>query len=395
MDKLGSWELPEELVALRETVRRFMASEVKPVEDRLPHDAYLPPPDVLHPLQEKARGLGLWFVQSPAAYGGAGLNVLAQCVVAEEAAKCRMGAYFPAAGAFGWDPPNVIFSGTTAQIEKYAVPTIRSGHATFVAVSEASGGSDPARAITTRARRDADSYILNGAKMWISGVDRAKWGIVFARMEGVQGRAGITSFIVEPHWPGIGLKKIPVMRSFQPFTVFFDNVRVPIENRLGEEGHGFQLAEKWLVHARMPYAATSIGLAQAALDLAAEWAAQRKTFGSPLADKQAIQWMIADLEIELRAARMLTWQAAWQADLGRDAKIDASICKIHATETSFRVLDRCIQIFGGLGVSHEMPLERWFREARIRRIGEGPSEVHRMVVARDILSRHGGQRRAG
>lgn len=394
MDTLGSWQLPEELVALRGTVRRFMAAEVKPAEDRLPHDAYLPPQEVLRGLQDKARALGLWFVQSPVEYGGAGLNVLAQCVVAEEAAKCRMGAYFPAAGAFGWDPPNVIFSGTAAQIEAYGRPTIERGLGTFVAVSEASGGSDPARAITTRARRDGDGYVLNGAKMWISGVDRASWGIVFARMEGVPGRAGITSFIVEPRWPGVSIKKIPVMRSFQPFEVHFDDVRVPAGNRLGEEGQGFQLAEKWLVHARMPYAATSIGLAQAALDLAVAWAGQRKTFGTMLADKQAVQWMIADSEIELRAARLLTWQAAWRADLGQDAKIDASICKIHATETSFRVLDRCIQIFGGLGVSHEMPLERWFREARIRRIGEGPSEVHRMVVARDMLSRYGSSRHA-
>jgi acyl-CoA dehydrogenase len=394
LDTLGSWELPEELVALRETVRRFMASEVKPVEDALPHDTYLPPPDILRPLQQKARSLGLWFVQSPAEFGGAGLNVLAQCVVAEEAAKCRMGAYFPAGGAFGWDPPNVIFSGTPAQIEKYGKPTIASGEATFVAVSEASGGADPARAITTRARREGDHYVLNGAKMWISGIDRARWGVVFARMEGTQGRGGITSFIIEPKWPGITLKKIPVMRSFQPFEVHFDNVRVPSENRLGEEGQGFQLAEKWLVHGRIPYAAVSIGLAQAALDLAADWVTQRKTFGSLLAEKQAIQWMIADSEIELRAARLLTWQAAWKADLGQDAKVDSSICKVYATETSFRVLDRCIQMFGGLGVSHEMPLERWFREARIRRIGEGPSEVHRMVLARDILSRHGGGRHA-
>ncbi len=392
LDTLGSWELPEELVALRETVRRFMATEVKPVDDRLPHDTYLPPPEILRPLQQKARELGLWFVQSPAEFGGAGLNVLAQCVVAEEAAKCRMGAYFPAAGAFGWDPPNVIFSGTRAQIEKYGMPAIADGEATFVAVSEASGGADPARAITTRAKRDGDVYVLNGAKMWISGIDRARWGVVFARMEGMQGRGGITSFIVEPAWPGISLRKIPVMRSFQPFEVRFDNVRVPVENRLGEEGQGFLLAEKWLVHGRVPYAATSIGLAQAALDLAAGWATQRKTFGSLLAEKQAIQWMIADSEIELRAARLLTWQAAWKADLGQDAKIDASMAKVYATETSFRVIDRCIQIFGGLGVAHEMPLERWFREARIRRIGEGPSEVHRMVVARDILSRHGGGR---
>ena len=148
--------------------------------------------------------------------------------------------------------------------------------------------------------------MLNGAKMWISGVDRAKWGIVFARMEGVQGRAGITSFIVETDRPGISIKKIPLMRSFQPFEVHFQDCRIPVANRLGDEGEGFKLAEKWLVHARMPYAAVSIGLAQAALDLAAEWAGQRKTFGSLLAEKQAIQWMIADSEIELRAARLLT-----------------------------------------------------------------------------------------
>lgn len=389
VDALGSWELPEELVALRTTVQRFMASEVKPVEDKLPHDAYLPPPDVLQALRAKARALGLWQVQSPAEYGGAGLNILAQCVVAEEAAKCRMGAYFPAAGAFGWDPPNVIFAGTPEQIAKYAKPAIEEGLTTFVAVSEASGGSDPGRAITTRARREGSEYVLNGAKMWISGVDRAKWGIVFARMEGQQGRAGITSFIVEPDRPGFAIKKIPVMRSFQPFEVHFDEYRIPEANRLGAEGQGFALAEKWLVHARMPYAAVSIGLAQAALELAIGWATQRKAFGSTLAEKQAIQWMIADSEIELRAARLLTYQAAWKADLGENAKVDSSICKVYATETSFRVLDRCIQIFGGLGVSHELPLERWFREARIRRIGEGPSEVHRMVVARELLAGQG------
>ncbi len=392
MDTLGSWELPEELVALRNSVQRFMVAEVKPVEDRLPHDAYIPPPAMLQALRAKARALGLWYIQSPAEHGGAGLNILSQCVIAEEASKCRMGAYFPAAGAFGWDPPNVIFSGTPAQIAKFAAPVIADGGYTFVAVSEASGGSDPGRAITTRARRDGDSYVLNGAKMWISGVDRAKWGIVFARMEGMQGRTGITCFIVETDRPGFAIKKIPVMRSFQPFEVHFDNYRIPVENRLGEEGQGFALAEKWLVHARMPYAAVSIGIAQAALDLAVEWANNRKAFGTLLAEKQAIQWMVADSEIELRAARLLTYQAAWRADLGHDAKVDSSICKVYATEASFRVLDRCMQIFGGLGVSHELPIERWFREARIRRIGEGPSEVHRMVVARELLAGRGGRR---
>jgi acyl-CoA dehydrogenase len=150
------------------------------------------------------------------------------------------------------------------------------------------------------------------------------------------------------------------------------------------------LAETWLVHARIPYAAAVIGVAQAALQLAIDWTKQRETFGSKLADKQAIQWMIADSEIELRAARLLVYQAAWKGDLGQDIKVDASICKVYATEIAGKVVDRCIQMFGGLGVAREMPLERWHREMRIKRIGEGPSEVHRMVVARDLL---GGQRK--
>ena len=169
----------------------------------------------------------------------------------------------------------------------------------------------------------------------------------------------------------------------------FDNVEVPVENRLGEEGGGFKLAEKWLVEGRVPYAAGTLGIAQAALELAIDWAKQRETFGSRLSEKQAIQWMLADSEMELRAARLLTWQAAWKADLGQDLKLDASIAKVTATETAGRVVDRCIQIFGGLGVSKEMPLERWYRELRIKRIGEGPSEVHRMVVARNLLGNRG------
>ena len=160
---------------------------------------------------------------------------------------------------------------------------------------------------------------------------------------------------------------------------------MPVENRLGEEGQGFALAETWLVHERIPYAAAVIGVGQAALKLAIDWAKERHTFRSALADKQAIQWMIADSEIELRAARLLVYQAAWRGDLGHDIKVDASICKVYATEIAGKVVDRCIQIFGGMGVAAEMPLERWYRELRIKRIGEGPSQVHRMVVARDLL----------
>ncbi|MGH6960030.1 MAG: acyl-CoA dehydrogenase family protein, partial [Dongiaceae bacterium] len=210
MVKNGSWELPEEYRMLQDTVRRFMVKEVKPVEDKLPHDAFAPDKATLGALRAKARELGLWCVQSPKDYGGAGLSLLGQCIVAEEAAKCRMGAYIPALGAFGWDPPNPIFSATPAQIAKYAAATIEKGEKTYVAISEPSGGSDPARSIQTRAVKKGDRYVLNGTKIWITSAHEARWGLVFARTEKAAGRGSITCFIVESASKGLTMKPIPV-----------------------------------------------------------------------------------------------------------------------------------------------------------------------------------------
>lgn len=380
----AGFDLPEDMRLIQETSRRFMEQEVRPAEVSMPHDAAKLPDDVLKPLQAKARAIGLWQVQCPAEWGGAGLSLLGQAVVAEQASQCKMGAYIPACHAFGWDAPIVIFRGRKDQIEKYAVPTVASGEKTFVAISEPSGGSDPGRAIQTRAEKKGGKYILNGTKVWISGAGESRWGIVFARTGG-KGRDGVTAFIVDRASKGLSLKPIPVIRSYFPYELSFQDVEVPEENRLGNEGEGFKLCEEWLVHARVPYASAVLGIAQAALQLAIEWARERHTFGSALADKQAIQWMIADSEIEIRAARLLVYQAAARADQGRDIKVDASICKVYATEIAGKVVDRCIQIFGGMGVAREMPLERWYRELRIKRLGEGPSEVHRMVIARDLL----------
>lgn len=381
----GAWELPDHLVMLRETIGRFMSDEVRPVEERQAHDCYALPAEDLAALREKARAAGLWCMASPEEYGGGGLGLLGQVIVAEEAAKCRMGAYVPACGAFGIDPPSVIWLGTPAQCEKYGVAGIKGGKKNFVAISEASGGSDPARTIQTRAVRKGDRYVINGSKMWITGADKADWGIVFARTGEASRGGGTSAFIVDRDAPGIACREIGVIRSYAPYEVTFDDVEVPEENLLGTEGQGFAICQKWLVHARVPYSAGVIGIAQAALEIAIDWARQRNVHKSLLADKQAVQWMIADSEMELRAARLLTWQAAWNGDLGRDIKTDASIAKVVATETAGRVIDRCVQILGGMGVARELPLERWYRELRIKRIGEGPSEVHRMVLAREIL----------
>jgi acyl-CoA dehydrogenase len=380
----GAWELPQELKQIKSTVADFVRREILPEEAKLDSEAYSLPDDVLARVQGIARDAGLWCVESPEEYGGAGLSLLAQAVVAEEAAQCRMGAYVPAGAAFGWDPPNVIFQASEENIQKYAVETIDKGEKTFVAISEASGGADPGRAIKTTARRDGDHYIVNGSKTWITGADKSRWGVVFARTGG-PGRKGVSAFIMETAMPGFTMQPIPVIRPLYPQELFFEDVKVPVENRIGEEGQGFTVIEDWLVHGRVPYAAGTIGVGTAALKLAIEYARDRETFGKKLATRQAIQWMIADSEIELRAARLLTYQAAWKADLGQDFKMDASIAKVYATETAGRVVDRCIQILGGMGVAKELPFERWYREMRIKRIGEGPSEVHRLVVARNLL----------
>jgi acyl-CoA dehydrogenase len=227
--------------------------------------------------------------------------------------------------------------------------------------------------------------------MYITGAGQARWGVLFARTEMKGGKDGISCFVVETGKPGLEMNPIPVIRSYYPYELVFTDYEIPVEHRIGEEGEGFALAEHWLVHARLPYSAGVIGIAQAALRMAIDWAKQRETFRTKLADKQAIQWMLADSEVELRAARLLTYQAAWRGDLGHDIKTEASICKLYSTETAGRVVDRCVQIFGSLGVSNELPLERWYRELRIKRIGEGPSEVHRMVIARDLLRNQSGR----
>lgn len=377
-----------ELEQIRDTSRRFMRDEVRPAEDRVKHDAFELPPELLDPLRAKAKEIGLWAIRSPEEYGGAGLSLLETSVVIEETSRCRMGAYVPACGAMGSNPPNPVLLGTSYQIDKFAVPAIREGRKAFVAISEASGGSDPARSIRTRAVKKGDRYILNGSKLWITGAAQADWGLVFARTGEQGSRGGITCFIVDGKPKGMSLSEIPVIRSYSPYEITFEDVEIPEEHRLGEEGQGFALCEKWLVEGRVPYAAGTIGIAQEALDIAINWACERETFGSKLSEKQAIQWMITDSEMELRAARLLTHEAARRADAGLDFKIEASIAKVVATETAGRVVDRCIQILGAMGVAKEMPLERWYRELRIKRIGEGPSEVQRMVLARSLLNSH-------
>jgi acyl-CoA dehydrogenase len=307
-------------------------------------------------------------------------------VLLEEMSQHRMGLYNPGCGVFGRPPAPFIFGGNREQIERYAIPAIREGHLTFFAITEPSGGSDPAGAIQATAVKRGDHWVLNGTKIFISRAHVGEWGVVFARTDRAKGRAGISAFIVEKGTPGFTARPIRTIRtSAVPCEVALEDCKVPLENLVGEEGSGLHLALGGLVRQRFPYSACNLGVAVAAHRMAVAHAKQRSTFGVPLSQRQAIQWMLVDAEVEMRAARWLIWEGAWKADRGEDAKVEASIAKLYSSEVLGRAVDAAVQIHGGYGVAKEFPLERWYREARVRRIGEGPSEVQRMVIARALF----------
>jgi acyl-CoA dehydrogenase len=314
------------------------------------------------------------------------MDTFSMSVLLEEMSQHRMGLYNPGCGVFGRPPAPFIFAGSAEQIERYAIPAMREGFKTFFAITEPSGGSDPAGAIQTTAVKKDGGWVLNGTKIFISHAHEAEWGVVFARTDRARGRQGISCFIVEKGTPGFTARPIKTIRTVAiPNEVHLEDCYVPAANLVGAEGQGLQLALGGLVKNRFPYAACNLGVAVAAHRMAVEHAKQRATFGVKLAERQAIQWMLVDAEIEIRAARWLIWEGAWKADRGEDARVEASIAKVYSSEVLGRAVDSAVQVHGGYGVSKEFPLERWYREARVRRIGEGPSEVQRMVVARALF----------
>jgi acyl-CoA dehydrogenase len=385
-DAAIGYQLPAELAALRDQVARIIREEIIPIEGGIDPDAAEIPEDDYWRIAQKVRSAGMWCMGAPREYGGGGLGTFQMTVITEAMSQHRMGLYNPGAGVFGRTPPPVIWAGTPEQKEKYARGTIENAWYTFFAITEPSGGSDPAGAIQCRAVRQGDSYVLNGTKIFISHAHEAQWGVVFARTDPKAGRQGVTCFIINKGQSGFTPRPIRTIRtSAVPNEVAFEDCVVPIEQRLGEEGQGLNLCLDLLARLRFPYSACNVGVGVAALRMAIEHARRRRTFGELLARRQAIQWMLADSEVELRAARWLTWDGAWKADRGEDFRTEASIAKLYSSEVLGRVVDRAVQIHGGYGVSKELPLERWYREARVRRIGEGPSEVHRMVIARTLL----------
>jgi len=368
-------------------VRRFVREEVAPLELKLDPDAdELPPADHAR-LVAKVKEMGLYGLDIPPEYGGPEIDLVTRTLIAIETSQHRAGLYAPCYGVFGGAGLAQLFEANDDQKQRYLEPMLRGEKRGFFGLTEPSGGSDPARAIRTRAVRDGDDWIVNGSKIFISGADRAQFGLVFARTDAEKGRGGVTCFIVDTDTPGFHVRRIVhTLRAARYATELqFENMRVPNANILGKLNGGFAIANDRLSRQRIPYAAGCIGVAILAHEMAVEYSKQRETFGAPLSSRQAIQWMLVDNEIDIENARWLTLAAADRAERGEDFRKQAGMAKLVATEGASRVVDRCMQIFGGYGVTKDFPFERWYREMRIRRIGEGPSEVQRHIIARDIL----------
>jgi len=392
------FELPEELRMLRETAARFTRNELIPHEplvirreaERGYEDTPLLPPDLEAALLAKARDVGLVGIEVPPEYGGHGLGVLAKCIAVEQ---LKHSILFP----FGFPPnfPDVAMLRECcrgAQIEKYLGPFLRGEKKACIAVTEPGAGSDAA-AIKMRAERRGDRWVLNGNKIYITGARQADFMIVVTVTDPAKGtRGGMTTFLLDRDTPGISVPSAyPMIGEYAPYAVHFDDVEVGDEQVLGEVGQAFAPLQLRLGLRRLEIAATCVGLAARCLDMMIEQARSRSTFGALLADRQAVQWWIADSWQEIDLVRLAMYRLAWRIDQGTyDIRREASMVKVQATEMVARVADRAIQLFGGMGVSKELPLEFISRVVRIYRIVEGPSEIHRWVVARDLLKNGAG-----
>jgi alkylation response protein AidB-like acyl-CoA dehydrogenase len=380
-------DLSEEQNLLIGTVRRFVREEILPLEQSLDPDADELEPDDHERLTQLTCEMGLYGLDVPPEFGGPDVDLVTRTLLAMEMSQHRAGLYAPCYGVFGGAGLAQLFEATEDQKDRYLFPLLRGEKKGFFGLTEPSGGSDPARAIQTRAVRDGDEWVVNGSKIFISGADRADFGLVFARTDADKGRNGVTCFIVDTDTPGFHVRRIVhTLRTARYATeLSFEDMRVAHGNVLGEVNGGFAIANDRLSRQRIPYAAGCIGVAIKAHEMALEYVPQRETFGAPLSTRQAIQWMLVDNEIDIRQASWLTLEAAHKADKGEPFRKEAAMAKLVATEAGSRVVDRCMQMFGGYGVTKDFPFERWYREMRIRRIGEGPNEVQRHIIARDIL----------
>jgi acyl-CoA dehydrogenase len=380
--------LSEENQMLKDLVTRFVREQLMPLEPVvLEREACGKGVSLTceerEPLDKLSRELGLWGLDAPEDVGGADLPAVALIGVNEELGRTITPYVLPP------DSPNLRMLMATVneeQREQYLAPYVRGETVSAIGISEPGAGADPA-AMTTAAVKAGGEWILNGRKIWISRAADADFTIVMAVTDKAKGaRGGISAFLVDKGTPGFNvLRKIPMIAGAFTYEVALEDCRLTSSKLLGKEGQGFAPMQLRLSTRRLEMASWCIGIAQRALDMMCEYAPQRVTFGVPLAERQAIQWWVADAATQIHACRLMAYDAAWKLDQKRDVRTEVSMIKVFATEMAWDVVDKAMQTFGAMGVTKETPLQLMASHVRNMRIYDGPSEVHRWVVARKLL----------
>jgi acyl-CoA dehydrogenase len=378
-----SFALTDEQKALRDLAHEFSAKEIRPKEAEYDEK-------MQHPVEviAKAHELGLMNLHVPEEYGGLGLGCFDGMLVGEEL-------YWGCAGigtsvsANGLGSGPVIIAGTDEQKTTWLTPLLEAPILCSFGLTEPGAGSDVA-SLKATAVRDGDEYVINGSKTFITNAGYAAWTVVFAKTDPKAGSKGMSAFIVPMDAPGVSIEKhLDKMgqRATDTSAFALQDVRVPVENRLGEEGDGFKIAMATLDFTRPGTAVGAVGVAQAAYEHAVDYAKQRVTFDVPIAMHQGINFMIADMATEIEAARLLTWQAAWMLDqgYGRKATLYSSFAKRFAADTAMKVATDAVQVFGGYGYIKEYPVEKLMRDAKLFQIYEGTSQIQRLVIAKEIF----------
>ncbi|MEZ6012342.1 MAG: acyl-CoA dehydrogenase family protein [Hyphomonas sp.] len=382
------FELAEEHRMLADLVQRFVRDELMPLEGAVlareadGQGAYLTVEERQR-LDRISKDLGLWSLDAPEDAGGMGMPHVA-LVAVNEALGSTVATY-----TLPPDSPNLRMLRTSVneqQRKAYLEPYARGETISAIGISEPGAGADPA-GMLTRAVRDGGDWIINGRKIWITRAAEADFTILMAITDkDKKARGGMSAFLVDRDTPGFKvLRRIPMLGGEFTYEVALEDCRVPGWKLLGEEGQGFGPMQVRLGTRRMEMAAWCIGAAQRALDMMREYAPQRKTFGHKLSERQSIQWWVADGAAKIHAARLMAYDCAWKIDQGRDVRTEISMIKYFATEMAQEIIDNAMQCFGAMGMTKEMPLHLFAGRVRNMRIYDGPSEVHRMVVARNLM----------
>ena len=378
------FRLTEEQELLRRSVREFAETEIRPHVREWDQAQHFPAE-----LIPKLAALGLMGIQFPEEYGGAGMSAIDYCICIEELARVDPAVALSVAAHNGLCAAHLAAFGSEAQKQQYLVPLARGEKIGAWGLTESTSGSDAAAMRTTATKVD-HGWVLNGSKTFTTHGRVGDVMVVMAVTDRAAGTKGISAFIVEKGTPGMtpGKKEDKLgMRASETSEVLFENCRVPADQLLGKEGHGFIDTMQVLDAGRIGIAALAVGLAQGAYEAALHYARERKAFGKTIGAFQAIQWKLADNATRIEAARLLTYRAAYLKDRGARTTLESSMAKLYASEIAVKAADDCVQIHGGYGFVKDYPAEKYFRDVKLTTIGEGTSEIQRLVIARQLLSR--------